>query len=88
MHKPMTLLFDPFESVVLFFSGEAPTCSFRRLLADSDCAILVSFSLQLRCARWQITLVEGHDSHMYVLPLFVQTALPCSMTDTVNTPCR
>ena len=26
MHKPMTLLFDPFESVVLFFSGEAPTC--------------------------------------------------------------
>jgi hypothetical protein len=24
--KPLTLLFDPFESVVLFLSGETPTC--------------------------------------------------------------
>ena len=62
--------------------------SFRRLLTDSDCAILASFHLQLRCARWQIKLALWHDSHMYVSPLFVQTALPCSMTDTVNTLCR
>ena len=54
----------------------------------TDCEILVSFYLQLRCARWQIKLAQRHDSHVYVLPLFVQTVLPCSMTDTVNTPCR
>jgi hypothetical protein len=24
--KPLTLLFDPFESIVLFLSGETPTC--------------------------------------------------------------
>jgi hypothetical protein len=32
--KPLTLLFDPFESIVLFLSGETPTC-YRCNPADS-----------------------------------------------------
>ena len=65
MGKPLTLLFDPFESIVLFLAGEAlfqvslqPGCPLT--------AFLVSFNRQLRCTGWQIKLARGHDPHVYV----------------------
>ena len=48
--KPLTLLFDPFESIVLFLSGEPYPLLLqpRRPLM----ACLVSLNRQLRCAGW------------------------------------
>jgi hypothetical protein len=63
--KPLTLLFDPFESIVLFLSGEVPY----QLSLQPGCpltAFLVSFNRQLRCTRWQIKLARGHDPDVYV----------------------
>ena len=63
--KPLTLLFDPFESIVLFLAGEAPYL----LSLQPGCplmAFLVSFDRQLRCTRWQIKLARGYDPHVYV----------------------
>jgi len=60
--KPLTLLFDPLESIVLFLSGGP-----YQLSLQPGCplmAFLVSFNRQLRCTRWQIKLARGHDPHM------------------------
>ena len=60
--KPLTLLFDPFESIVLFLSGETPTC----FVVPANSGFLVSFDCQHCRARWQIKLAKGYDPHMYV----------------------
>ena len=68
MNKPLTLLFDPFESIVLFLSGEVfsplPLRRYRPLTA-----LLRSFDRQLRCSRWQVKLARGHDPHVCVYPI-------------------
>jgi hypothetical protein len=63
--KPLTLLFDPFESIVLFLSGEASYLLPLQLWCPLT-TFLISFDCQLRCARWQIKLAGGHDPHVCV----------------------
>ena len=70
MGKPMTLLFDPFESIVLFLSGGAPY-PLSLQPGRSPMAFLVSLDLLLRSARRQIKLAQRYDSHLYASPLFV-----------------
>lgn len=61
--KPLTLLFDPFESVILFLSGQDSSLSARK---PTLILFLCSFDCQLRCPRWKSELAQGHDSHVYV----------------------
>ena len=65
--KPLTLLFDPFECIVLFLSGEA---SFP-LSLQPYCPLMVmirSRDRQLCRSRWQIKLARGHGSYVCVYP--------------------
>lgn len=65
--KPLTLLFDTFESIVLFLSGEAspllslqPYCSLMVMMRSRD--------RQLCRPKWQVKLARGHDSYVCVYP--------------------
>jgi hypothetical protein len=65
--KPLTLLFDPFESIVLFLSGEATSS----LSLRPYCPLMVmmrSRDSQLYRSKWQVKLARGHDSYVCVYP--------------------
>lgn len=62
INKPLTLLMDPFESLVLYLSGMLP-----RLDLFGGVRLTISrFSSNSRlCARrWQVQLVGGLHSHL------------------------
>lgn len=62
--KPLTLLFDPFESIVLFLSGEDLYPLSLQLLM----VFLRSLARHLRRTRWPFKLAQGHDSRVCVYP--------------------
>lgn len=63
MGKPLTLLFDPYESIVLFLSGPSKLHSIL-LAVPHSCHL--SPHRELRRTRWEIKLARGYDPDVYV----------------------
>lgn len=59
--KPLTLLFDPYESVTLFLAGKAVHCMTIKLALTPS----ISTYSELRSARWEIKLAGRDDSDVY-----------------------
>lgn len=65
MGKPLTLLFDPLQSIVLFLSGVshlAPSLTQQFLIHDAVC----SYHCQLHRSGRQVKLARRDDPDMYV----------------------
>ena len=64
--KPLTLLFDPFESIVLFLAGTPSSQPTEVVHPDS---VFDSTYRKLRRPRWQVELARGYDPYVYVYSL-------------------
>jgi hypothetical protein len=56
LKKPLTLLFDPYESIAMFLSGKCRSFV-PAWMTHKFCTC--SAYRKLRCTRWQIKLVRG-----------------------------
>lgn len=63
MGKPLTLLFDPFQSIVLFLSGTSPLPILRFVTLDAVCSAYG----QLHHPRRQVELARRDDLDVYVV---------------------
>jgi len=62
LDKPLTLLFDPYESVTLFLAGEVVHIAMMRWTVYNSSSSPYS---ELRGTRWEIKLAGRHDSDVY-----------------------